>query len=151
MNADNEPTVIAEPTTAAPLSPPEPSGSSWIADSIVAKVAASAAREVDGVEDLRSGSARRGWVRGADRRRGGASVRVEDGAAAIEVRLVVRTGVAIPDIVDQVRARIIDRVEFSTGMTVTKVDVGVVDVIPTPVGPAPAETEDLPAAQTPPG
>lgn len=137
MSTDTDPTIVAGAPAAAPDPPsPEPeatSGSTWIADGIVAKVAASAAREVDGVEDLRSANPRRGWVRASERRRGGASVRVADGAASIDIRLVVRDGVAIPRVVDEVRARVIDRVEFATGLTVTTVDVGVVDVVPAPV------------------
>lgn len=147
MSTDTNPTIVAGAPAGAPppdaaaqgAEPGTPDGSTWIADGIVAKVAALAAREVDGVEDLRGVSPRRGWVRAADRRRGGASARVEGGRAVIDVRLVVRDGVAIPRVVDEVRARIIDRVEFATGLTVTKVDVGVVDVVPAPVAsPEPA-------------
>lgn len=141
MDTDSEPTVV----TGAPPAVEEPgTGATWIADGIVAKVAASAAREVEGVDDLRGGHPRRGWVRASERRRGGASVRVADGRASVDIRLVVREGVAIPRVVDEVRARVIDRVEFATGLTVTTVDVGVVDVVPAPA-PAPSEP---PVAQT---
>ncbi len=154
MTSDTDPTITTEgpPAEAAgedsAASAGAPHGSTWIADSIVAKVAGAAAREVEGVEDLRSGGARRGWTRPAERRRGGASVRVTDGSAAIEVRLVVRDGVEIPRIVEDVRARITERVEFATGMRVTTVDVGVVDVVPPPAPqmsePGPDEVGETP-------
>lgn len=145
MDTDNDPTILTgspAPPGAAPA-PADPAGATWIADAIVAKVAASAAREVGGVEDLRGGGPRRGWVRAKGRRRGRARVRVEDGVASITLSLVVRDGVAIPRVVDEVRARVIARVEFATGLTVASVDVGVVDVVPAP--PVPVPPEDGPA------
>jgi uncharacterized alkaline shock family protein YloU len=39
-----------------------------------------------------------------------------------------------------VRARVVERVEFATGLTVARVDIGVVDVV------GPQEEEDLPDA-----
>lgn len=119
------------------------SGSTWIADQIVAKIAASAAREVDGVEDLRGGRIRRGWVRASDRRSGSAGVRIVAGRASIDLRLVVRDGVAIPAMVEAVRARVVERVEFGTGLEVAGVDIGVVDVVP-----APAPEPEAEAAET---
>ncbi len=155
MDTDTAPTVISGPPPAEeppPVAeagdPPGSPGATWIADSIVAKVAASAAREVNGVEDLRSGTARRGWVRASERRQGGASVKVADGAASIDLRLVVRDAVAIPALVDEVRARVIHRVEFATGLTVTTVDVGVVDVVPAAAVPEPAAPEEPDAEAT---
>lgn len=135
--SDDQPTAAY---ASAPLDgdPADPPGKTWIADAIVAKVAATAAREVDGVTDLRGGAPRRGWVRASERSRGGAVVRVQDGTATVALRLVVRDGVAIPAVVEAVRARVIERVEFATGMTVARVDIGVVDVVPAAV-PQPAE------------
>ena len=147
MSTDEIPRPAAGPPAAE-------SGSTWIADQIVAKIAAAAAREVDGVEDLRSGSIRRGWVRASDRGRGGAAgVRIEDGRASIDLRLVVRDGAAIPAVVDAVRARVTERVQHGTGLTVTKVDIGVVDVVPAPEpepdpAPEPAAA-DAPEAEAP--
>jgi uncharacterized alkaline shock family protein YloU len=119
-------------------------GRTWIADQIVAKIAAAAAREVEGVEGLRGGSIRRGWIRASDRREGSAGVRIEDGRAAIDLRLVVRDGVAIPAVVEAVRARVTERVEFGTGLAVSRVDVGVVDVVPPPAPVAAPAAEPKP-------
>jgi uncharacterized alkaline shock family protein YloU len=118
-------------------------GATWIADDIVAKVAAAAAREVDGVEGLKGGGIRRGWVRASERRRGGASVRVEEGRVTVALRLVVRYGVSIPTVVEDVRARVVERVEFATGLSVARVDIGVVDV----VHPEQAPPEDAPGVE----
>jgi uncharacterized alkaline shock family protein YloU len=123
-----------------PTPPARGDGETWIADSIVAKVAASAAREVDGVASLRGGIPRRGLIRGSERRRGGAMVQVDDGAVAVSVRLVVLEGFAIPRIIETVRERIMERIAFATGMTVTHVDIGVVDVVPRPSPSAPSQT-----------
>lgn len=128
----------------APPAPETPVGESWIADSIVAKVAASAAREVEGVAGLRGGIPRRGFIRASDRRRGGAMVQVRDGVVVVSVRLVVLEGFAIPRIIASVRERITERVGFATGMTVEHVDIGVVDVVPRPA--APAVSADAPPA-----
>jgi uncharacterized alkaline shock family protein YloU len=113
-----------------PFPAPGEPGRTWIADQIVAKIASAAAREVEGVEDLRGGSIRRGWTRSSDRRQSGAGVRIENGQAAIDLRLVVRDGIAIPQVVDAVRARVIERVQHGTGLAVSQVDIGVVDVVP---------------------
>ncbi len=125
--------------------PPAPAdGRTWIADSIVAKVAAAAARDVDGVHTLRGGIPRRGFIRGSERRRGGAMVQVRDGTVNVSVRLVVLEGYAIPRIIESVRERIEERVNFATGMTVANVDIGVVDVVPRPA--SPPATRDAPPA-----
>ncbi len=133
-----------------PAAPPAESGATWIADQIVAKIAAAAAREVEGVVELRGGGIRRGWVKASDRSRGGgaAGVRIDEGRASIDLRLVVRDGVAIPVVVDGVRARVTERVQFGTGLTVAKVDIGVVDVVAVPE-PEP-EPEPETAAETAP-
>ena len=131
------------------VSAPEESGSTWIADQIVAKIAAAAAREVDGVEDLRGGRIRRGWVRASDRRSGSAGVRIVAGRATIDLRLVVRDGVAIPAVVEAVRARVTERVQFGTGLEVSQVDVGVVDVVTAPRAEAAPEPAPEPRADAP--
>jgi uncharacterized alkaline shock family protein YloU len=62
--------------------------------------------------------------------------------------LVVRDGAAIPAVVDAVRARVTERVQFGTGLTVAKVDIGVVDVVPAP--PPEPEPAPEPEAEAPP-
>lgn len=129
------------PTATDMAIPRAVAGETWIADSIVAKVAATAAREVEGVVNLRGGGGvRRGWVRASERGGGGADVAVADGIATIAMKLVVRDDVAIPEVVAATRARVVNRVEFITGMTVARVNVGVVNV----VSPAAAQEVEAP-------
>lgn len=143
---DEHPTLPYPGPPAGPATDPaDPAGRSWIADNIVAKVAASAAREVDGVASLRGGISRHGLIRGSDRRRGGALVQVHEGVVSVSVRLVVLEGYAIPRIIDQVRASIVERVGFATGMSVDHVDIGVVDVVPRPQSPAVADAPPVTA------
>ena len=141
---DEHPTLPYPGPPAGDEAAAAPGGQTWIADGIVAKVAASAAREVDGVERLRGGISRRGFIRGSERRQGGAMVQVRDGVVSVSVRLVVLEGFAIPRIIESVRERIIERVGFATGMTVDHVNIGVVDVVPRPA--APAVSGDAPPA-----
>jgi uncharacterized alkaline shock family protein YloU len=127
---------------------PPDRGDTWIADSIVAKVAAAAAREVPGVAGLRGSALRRGWRGVVGKGAPDAGVRVSDGTAAIQLHLIVHDGVSIPGVVDAVRERVTQRVEFTTGFRVTKVDVGVVDVITpesAPAAPAPGTGAAPPA------
>ena len=88
------------------------------------------------MERLRGGISRRGFIRGSERRQGGAMVQVRDGVVSVSVRLVVLEGFAIPRIIESVRERIIERVGFATGMTVDHVNIGVVDVVPRPAAPS---------------
>lgn len=118
-----------------PLAPPPPDddapahggGSTWISDAIVAKLAAMAAREVTGVHALRTDG--RGFGR-APKETDEASVTVTGDEASIDLRLVVVDGVRIPDVVESVRARVVQRVEEATGLRVRAVDIGVVDLVP---------------------
>lgn len=103
-------------------------GSTWISDTIVAKIAGLAAIEVDGVAGLRTDGGGRGWGKGS-KQTDEATVTVTDGQAAIDLRLVVVDRVNIPTVVEQVRQRVISRVQDATGMRVTAVDIGVVDVV----------------------
>ncbi len=130
---DEHPTMpYPGPPADADQSPEAPVGDPGLADAIVAKVAASAAREVDGVARLRGGLSRRGFIRASGRRLGGALVQVRDGVVSVSVRLVVLEGYAIPRIIESVRERVIERIGFATGMSVDHVDIGVVDVVPRP-------------------
>lgn len=144
--------MTTEPTAIPPAPPPpaaadatvatdQDQGSTWISDTIVAKVAGIAAREVDGVAALRAEGGGRGWGKGP-RETEEATVSVADGAATIDLRLVVRDGVHIPSVVDGVRSRVAERVEATTGMRVARVDIGVVDVV---ARQAAADTDDGPA------
>lgn len=111
-------------------------GKTSIADSVVAKIAGVAAREVSGVHEMGRGAARTfGTIK--ERMPGGGSgpnvsqgIKVEVGErqAAIDIDLVVDYGVSIPDVSQAVRDNVIQRLERMTGLEVTEVNISVDDV-----------------------
>lgn len=109
-------------------------GRTVIADTVVAKIAGIATREVSGVADVGKGAARAvGALRerisavGVDTTQG-VSVEVGERQAAVDVDLVAEYGVAIVDLAGAVRANVIDAIERMTGLEVTEVNITVHDV-----------------------
>lgn len=122
-------------------------GDTTIADTVVAKIAGIAAREVPGVYAM-GNAARRALGNLQQRIPGGSSqssvsagVAVEKGESqtAIDVSVVVEYGASIVDVSEQIRENIIRAVEFGTGLEVVTVDVNVTDVH------LPDEDDDTPA------
>ncbi|MEV5433011.1 Asp23/Gls24 family envelope stress response protein [Streptomyces sp. NPDC052701] len=109
-------------------------GRTTIADGVVEKIAALAARDVDGVHAMGSGLSRTfGAVR--DRVPGGAKsvtrgVKAEVGEvqAALDLEIVVEYGVPIADVAREVRENVIAAVERMTGLEVVEVNIAVGDV-----------------------
>lgn len=110
-------------------------GKTTIADSVVARIAGIAAREVDGVRGLvpyGTGQAIAGLtqrITGGDDTRS-QMVRVEVGAreAAVDLRMTVDYGVSIPQVAEGVRRSIINRVQAMTGLIVKEVNIDVSDL-----------------------
>jgi len=108
-------------------------GTTSIADSVVAKIAGVAAREMSGVHAMGGGASR---AMGAIRERMGSSasesqgVKVEVGQrqAAVDIDVVVDYGVSIVDLSQAVRNNVIQQVERMTGLEVTEVNITVNDV-----------------------
>jgi uncharacterized alkaline shock family protein YloU len=111
-------------------------GRTSIADSVVAKIAGIATREIAGIHNMGSGAARAlGTIRdklpGAGTTRGvtqGVSVEVGERQAAIDLDVVVEYGVPIVDVANAVRDNVSSRVERMTGLEVTEVNVTVDDI-----------------------
>jgi uncharacterized alkaline shock family protein YloU len=110
-------------------------GKTAIADSVVAKVAGMAAREIDGVYKMGAGAARAvGTLRerlpgsGGPSASSGVAVEVGETQAAIDLDLVVEYGVSIVDLSQDVRSNVISSVERMTGLEVTEVNIAVDDV-----------------------
>lgn len=111
-------------------------GRTSVADSVVAKIAGIAAREVSGVHEMGAGAARAFGVLkerlpvGTNTPSPTQGVRVEVGEqeAAIDLDLVVEYGVSIPDVSSSVRNNVIQRVERMTGLAVTEVNIAVDDI-----------------------
>lgn len=108
-------------------------GRTAIADSVVAKIAGMAAREVSGVYKMGSGASR---AFGSLKERVGAGPSVSSGVAvevgqtqaAIDLDLVVEYGVSIVELAQGVRRNVIGSVERMTGLQVTEVNIAVDDV-----------------------
>ena len=113
-----------------------PQGRTTIADSVVAKIAGLAAREVSGVHEMGRGAAR---ALGAIKERlpvgpaspsvtQGVTVEVGEQEATVDVDLVCEYGVSIVDVAEAVRGNVIRRIEGMCGLRVTEVNITVDDV-----------------------
>ena len=109
-------------------------GKTIISDSVVAQIAALAAREVEGVHELVAhglGQTVVGLARAVARQQSrdrGIIVEVGEREAAIDTRLSMHYGVHIPAVAAAVRNNIIHRVESMTGLVVKEVNVAVVEL-----------------------
>ena len=111
-------------------------GKTAIADSVVAKIAGLACREISGVHDMGTGASRtfgaiKGMVPvGSDRPSPTQGVGVEVGQlqAAVDLDIVVEYGASIVDVADAIRNNVITKVQAMTGLEVTEVNVSVDDV-----------------------
>jgi uncharacterized alkaline shock family protein YloU len=109
-------------------------GKTIIADTVVAKIAAAAAREIDGVHDLVpigagatiAGIA--GRLTRADQRTSGVSVEVGQREAAVDLNVTVDYGVSIPQVAEAVRQNIMNRVRSMTGLNVKEVNLNATDL-----------------------
>ena len=109
-------------------------GKTSIADTVVAKIAGIAAREVSGVHALGGGTARAvGALRsripgGSTNHSQGVTVEVGERQAAVDVQLVAEYGVSIADLAAGIRRNIIGSIEGMTSLEVTEVNIEVQDV-----------------------
>ncbi len=111
-------------------------GKTSIADSVVAKIAGMACREIDGVYEMGAGLSRTlgglkdrlpiGGSQPAASR--GVNVEVGERQAAVDLDIVVVYGASIVDVSNAVRANVIGRVEAMTGLEVTEVNITVDDI-----------------------
>jgi uncharacterized alkaline shock family protein YloU len=111
-------------------------GTTRIADSVVAKIAGLAARDIPGVFAMGTGMARRvGQLRslipGSSDSSGatqGVAVEVGEREAAIDLNLVTWYGQSIVDISDAVRRNVIGQVEGMTGLKVVEINIQIDDI-----------------------
>ena len=107
-------------------------GMTSIAESVVAKIAGVAAREISGVHAMGTGRSRAaGAIRqriGANTAAQGVSVEVGRRQAAVDLDVIVDYGVSIPDLSQAVRENVISRVEGLSGLEVTEVNISIDDV-----------------------
>ena len=111
-------------------------GNTRIADGVVTKIAALAAREIPGVHEMGKGFARamgglRSQVPGqqsVDQTTQGVSVEVGERQAAIDLDIVTYYGQSIVEVTEAVRRNVIERIEGMTGLQVTEVNIMVDDL-----------------------
>ena len=109
-------------------------GKTTIADTVVAKIAGIATREVSGVHALGGGAARAvGSLMeripgGRTNHSQGVSVEVGERQAAVDIEMIADYGVAIADLAAGIRRNVIASVERMTGLEVSEVNVTVNDV-----------------------
>ncbi len=115
----------------SPLQTPE--GSTTISNDVVTKVAGIAAREVRGVHSMGGGVGRTlGSVTQrvglGDQRSQGVTVEVGEREAAVDLTVVVEYGESIPQVANAIRQNVIKRIEATTGLSVTEVNITVNDL-----------------------
>ena len=109
-------------------------GTTTIASSVVAKIAALATQEIPGVQAMGKSLSRtfgtiRAKVPGASQAdTQGVSVEVGERQAAVDIDIVVEYGHSIVEVAEAIRQNVIDRIEGMTGLEVVEVNVGVDDL-----------------------
>lgn len=108
-------------------------GRTTIAESVVAKIASLAAREVSGVDSLGgaiSGAIAGvvGRVRGAEHKTAGVGVEVGAKQAAVDLTMRVRYPFPIHEVAEAVRQNVTERIEAMTGLEVVEVNIAVTDL-----------------------
>lgn len=109
-------------------------GKTVISESVVAKIAGAAAREIEGVHDLvpmGAGATIAGFagrLARSDQRSTGVNVEVGHREAAVDLNMRVDYGVSIPQVAEAVRQNITERVRGMTGLTVKEVNINAADL-----------------------
>ena len=109
-------------------------GKTVIADTVVAKIAGAAAREIEGVHDLVPMGAGAtiaglaGRLTRSDQRSTGVSVEVGQREAAVDLTMTIDYGVNIPQVAEAVRQNIMERVRGMTGLIVKEVNINAADL-----------------------
>ena len=130
--ANAAPARAAGPSTAGVPAPESLSGTTTVHDSVVAKIAGIAARDVPGVTGLGGGAARVvGAIRDALNTTDltqGVSVEVGETQVAVDVTIVVEYPRALQEVAGAVRAAVYRAMEELVGMEVVEVNIAINDV-----------------------
>ncbi len=126
---------------------PENTNNVKISDDVVQIIAGIAAGEVDGVQgmgtSLTSGIAE--LLGGKKPISRGVKVDIRENSVTIDMHIIVRYGVRIPDIAWQVQEKVKEAVETMTGLTVLKVNIHIDGI--SMEKEVPAEEADAPTAE----
>jgi uncharacterized alkaline shock family protein YloU len=117
----NPPDVAPQPGVA--------NGEFEIGDTVIAKIAHMACREVEGVHALGGATSRAlSSLRVADTRTQGVTVDLRGDSVDVDITLVVTYGRSIPEVAQACREQVRTRIEATTGLTVKTVNVVVSDI-----------------------
>ncbi len=109
-------------------------GVTKIADSVVARIAGLAAREVPGVHDMTSTGLGQafggltGRVTGQDQMDRGVAVQVGEVECIVDLNLVVDYQASIPQVAEAIRRNVSGRIEAMTGLNTKEVNINVADL-----------------------
>jgi len=109
-------------------------GTTKIADSVVARIAGLAAREVSGVHDMTSTGLGQafggltGRVTGQDQMDRGVAVQVGEVECIVDLNLVVDYQASIPQVAEAIRRNVSGRIEAMTGLRTKEVNINVADL-----------------------
>lgn len=133
-----EPEVVIETTTEGPLAEvetkptlPEPVYKLTIVDSVVEKIAARAVARIDGIVAMKGNlfSTIQEGLGGSVHTKGVTADLLDDSSAHIELDVILEYGKSAVEIFSQVRDIVVGDLQTMTGLTVTELDVNVVDVM----------------------
>lgn len=133
-----EPETALETVEEAPLaetetapSAPEPVYKLTIVDSVVEKIAARAVARIDGIVAMKGNlfSTIQEGLGGSVHTKGVTADLLDDSTAHIELDVILEYGKSAVEIFSQVRDMVVGDLQTMTGLTVTELDVNVVDVM----------------------
>ena len=128
----DEPHTAPDEPRAAPEAPPGAAvagGEFEIGDTVIAKIAHMACREVEGVHALGGATSRAlSSLRVADTHTQGVAVDLRGDSVDVDITLVVTYGRSIPEVAQACRERVRERIEATTGLAVKTVNVVVSDI-----------------------
>jgi len=131
------PTAMAATSSTTPVRTSGSSGvggTTKIADSVVARIAGLAAREVPGVHDMTSTGLGQafggltGRVTGQDQMDRGVAVQVGEVECIVDLNLVVDYQASIPQVAEAIRRNVSGRIEAMTGLRTKEVNINVADL-----------------------
>jgi uncharacterized alkaline shock family protein YloU len=118
-----------EPSDQPAAAGEQPAGTCEISDNVIAKIAFEACRETEGVHALGGATSRAlSNLRGGEHRTVGVSVDLRGDVVDLDITLVVAYGRSIPEVAQECREKVRERVEAITGLTVKAINVVVSDI-----------------------
>jgi uncharacterized alkaline shock family protein YloU len=106
-------------------------GTTKIADSVVAHIAALAAREIPGVHDIPTGTGlgqALGRMARQDQTAEGVAVQVGEVECIVDLNIVVDYAVSIPRLAEALRKNVAGRIQAMTGLQTKEVNINVADL-----------------------